>query len=162
MDDRISSRLRGILDQITELLQQSQKDELIPEYVVDLAVVASDALAALHRLIQAGAAPPVVLGALAGHFRKLLRARSGGALSGHPFAVRKIESQARRYRPARLESCLRALHEVDEVLKGLVWRSRMLDLRVVHSERETSEGAAVLVTLHTARIQRMRHREYFR
>lgn len=51
---------------------------------------------------------------------------------------------------------------VDEVLKGLIWRSRVLDLRVVHSERETSQGAAVLVTLHTARIQRMRHREYFR
>jgi hypothetical protein len=51
---------------------------------------------------------------------------------------------------------------VDEVLKGLVWRSRELGLRLARSERETSEGAAILVTLHTARIQRMRHREYFR
>jgi len=51
---------------------------------------------------------------------------------------------------------------VDEVLKGLIWRSRELGLRLAHSERETSEGAAILVTLHTARIQRMRHREYFR
>ena len=29
-------------------------------------------------------------------------------------------------------------------------------------ERETSEGAAVLVTLHTARIDRIEHREFFR
>jgi hypothetical protein len=51
---------------------------------------------------------------------------------------------------------------VDEVLKGLIWRSRELGLRLTHPERETTEGAAILVTLHTARIQRMRHREYFR
>lgn len=51
---------------------------------------------------------------------------------------------------------------VDEVLKGLIWRSRALGLRLVHPERETSEGAAILVTLHTARIERMKHREYFR
>ena len=51
---------------------------------------------------------------------------------------------------------------VDEVIRGMILRSRELDLRVAHSEQETSEGAAVLVTIHTARIQRMRVREYFR
>jgi hypothetical protein len=51
---------------------------------------------------------------------------------------------------------------VDEVLRGMIRRCRELDLHLSHSERETSEGAAVLVTLHTARIERMRHREYFR
>jgi hypothetical protein len=51
---------------------------------------------------------------------------------------------------------------VDEVIRGMILRSRELGLRVVHPERETGEGAAVLITLHTARIQRMRHREYFR
>jgi hypothetical protein len=51
---------------------------------------------------------------------------------------------------------------VDEVLRGMIWRSRELGLRLAYSERQTGEGAAVLVTLHTARIQRMRHREYFR
>jgi len=51
---------------------------------------------------------------------------------------------------------------VDEVILGMLRRCRELGLRVVRPERETSEGAAVLVTLHTARIQRMRHREYFR
>ena len=41
-------------------------------------------------------------------------------------------------------------------------RSRELKLRLAHSERESGEAAAVLVTVHTVRIQRMRHREYFR
>jgi hypothetical protein len=51
---------------------------------------------------------------------------------------------------------------VDEVLRGMIVRCRELGLRLHHSERETGEGAAVLVTMHTSRIQRMRHREYFR
>jgi hypothetical protein len=32
--------------------------------------------------------------------------------------VQKLERQARRYTPARLVACLRAIHEADEVLKG--------------------------------------------
>jgi DNA polymerase-3 subunit delta len=79
---------------------------------------ASDALGVLGRLLAGGAPPPVVLASLAGHFRKLLRAKSGEKLAGHPFAVQKLERQARRYPPARLVACLRAIHEVDEVLKG--------------------------------------------
>ena len=51
---------------------------------------------------------------------------------------------------------------VDEVVRGMMWRCRELGLRLAHSERESSEGAAVLVTVHTARIQRTRLREYFR
>jgi hypothetical protein len=51
---------------------------------------------------------------------------------------------------------------VDEVIRGMIRRSRELGLHLDHSERETTHGAAVLVTLHAARIQRMRHREYFR
>jgi hypothetical protein len=51
---------------------------------------------------------------------------------------------------------------VDEVLKSMMVRCRELGLRVAHGERETGEGAAILVTLHTVRIQRMRHRAYFR
>ncbi len=51
---------------------------------------------------------------------------------------------------------------VDDVLKGMIHRCRELRLRLAYSEQETGEGAAVLLTLHTTRIQRMRHREYFR
>lgn len=51
---------------------------------------------------------------------------------------------------------------VDEVIRGMVQRSRELGLRVDHSEHETGEGAAVLVAAHTARIQQLGHREYFR
>ena len=79
---------------------------------------AADAIGVLTNLLAAGAPPPVVLGALASHQRKLLRVRSGGKVAGHPFAVRKLESQARRYSAARLLAGLRAIHETDEALKG--------------------------------------------
>jgi hypothetical protein len=51
---------------------------------------------------------------------------------------------------------------VDEVLGGMIRRCRDLDLRLAHAERESAEGAAVLVTMHTLRIRRMRYREYVR
>ncbi len=51
---------------------------------------------------------------------------------------------------------------VDEVIRGMILRCRELGLQLAYSERETGEGAAVLVTIHTVRIERMRHREYFR
>lgn len=77
-----------------------------------------DALAVLGRLLGTGTPPPMLLGSLASHFRRLARSRAGGSVAGHPFAVRKIESQARRYSQRRLVACLRAIHEVDEALKG--------------------------------------------
>jgi hypothetical protein len=51
---------------------------------------------------------------------------------------------------------------VDEALKHMVRRCRELRLFLAHSERETAEGAAVLLTMQALRIQRMRHREYLR
>ncbi len=78
----------------------------------------ADALGLLGRMLGAGAPPQVLLGSLAGHFRKLVRTRAGAPPAGHPFMLQKLERQARRYSPARLLSCLRAIHEVDEVLKG--------------------------------------------
>lgn len=78
----------------------------------------ADAVRVLANLLAAGAAPPVVLGALASQLRKLLRARTGGKLAGHPFAVRKLESHARRFPAARLLAGLHAIHETDEALKG--------------------------------------------
>lgn len=78
----------------------------------------ADALGVLRRLLQSGSPAPVLLGALASHFRKLARARAGRPPSGHPFAVRKLERQSGRYAPERLVACLRAIHDVDEILKG--------------------------------------------
>ncbi len=78
----------------------------------------ADALGLLARMLAAGAPAPVLLGSLAAHFRKLTRARAGVPPAGPPFVVQKLERQARRYTPARLVACLRAIHEVDEVLKG--------------------------------------------
>lgn len=78
----------------------------------------ADALVVLAKVLGAGAPAPVVLGALASHLRKLLRLRTGGTVAGHPFAVRKLETQARRYAAGRLLAGLRALQETDEALKG--------------------------------------------
>jgi DNA polymerase-3 subunit delta len=77
-----------------------------------------EALRVLHRLLEQGAAPPMVLGALASHMRKLARMRHGGRVGGPPFVVRKLEQQAGRYRGSRLLACLAAIAEVDEILKG--------------------------------------------
>jgi len=79
---------------------------------------AADALTALAKILRGGAAAPQVLGALATHFRKLLRLRSGGTATGPPFVVKKLERQAGRYSPSRLSACLRAIHETDVALKG--------------------------------------------
>jgi DNA polymerase-3 subunit delta len=78
----------------------------------------ADALVVLHKLLGAGAPPMVVLGSLASHFRRLVRAGGGGRIQAPPFVQRKLQSQARRYGPERFGACLRALHEADERLKG--------------------------------------------
>jgi len=78
----------------------------------------ADALDQLSRLLGQGAAAPAVLGALAAHFRKLVRAGHGEPVSGPPFVVRKLEQQARRYPRRRLVVCLRAIHRADVELKG--------------------------------------------
>ena len=44
----------------------------------------------------------------------------------------------------------------------MILRCRELGLRLKHAERETGEGAAVLVTVHSVRLERSRHLEYFR
>jgi DNA polymerase-3 subunit delta len=77
-----------------------------------------DALALLGKLLRSGSAPPAILGAFAGHFRKLTSVRSGGVVTGAPFAIRKLEGQSRRFSPGRLLSCLAAIHQTDLALKG--------------------------------------------
>jgi DNA polymerase III subunit delta len=77
-----------------------------------------EALRVLARLLGAGAPPPVLLGALVSHFRRLLRVASGAEVAAPPFVRRKLASQAKRYGAARLRASLGALHETDLALKG--------------------------------------------
>lgn len=76
----------------------------------------TEALEILSRL--SGVAPEMLLGVLASHFRRLSRVRGGGTVNGPAFVKRKLESQARRFSPARLEASMRAIHETDVALKG--------------------------------------------
>ena len=78
----------------------------------------ADAVDLLARLLSQGAAPPAILGALASHFRRLVRVGHGESVGGPPFVVRKLEQQARRYPARRLVICLRAIHRADVELKG--------------------------------------------
>lgn len=78
----------------------------------------ADSVAKLAQMLGQGEASQAVLGALASHFRRLLRAGQGEPIKGPPFVVRKLEQQARRFPPARLLGCLRAIHRADVELKG--------------------------------------------
>jgi len=78
----------------------------------------ADALGVLARLLGAGEPPPVLLGALVSHFRRLLRTSSGEEIAAPPFVRKKLASQAKRYGSARLRAALGALHETDLALKG--------------------------------------------
>lgn len=79
---------------------------------------AADALAILAKQLDAGAPPVVLLGALASHFRRLARVRSGDRVGGPPFVQKKLAAQAGRYAPRQLVSCLKAIHQTDLALKG--------------------------------------------
>lgn len=78
----------------------------------------ADAVALLARMMNQGAPAPAVLGALASHFRKLVRVGTGEPVGGPPFVIRKLEDQARRLPARRLIACLRAIHRADVELKG--------------------------------------------
>lgn len=79
---------------------------------------AADSLQLLAQMLNQGEASQAVLGALASHFRRLLRVEQGEAVKGPPFVVRKLEQQARRFPSVRLLGCLRAIHRADVDLKG--------------------------------------------
>ena len=78
----------------------------------------ADALRVLGRLLAAGEAPPLLLGALVSHFRRLARTASGAEVPGPPFVRKKLATQAKRYGAPRLRSALAAIHETDLALKG--------------------------------------------
>jgi DNA polymerase-3 subunit delta len=85
------------------------------------------ALRMLQKLLHQGEAPLAVLGALASHFRRLLRARACSPLTAaelqkrlglHPYAAERLVAQTKRYSDARLCACLELAQRADEVLKG--------------------------------------------
>jgi len=87
----------------------------------------TNALRVVAELTQQGEAPLALVGALANHFRRLLRAREIRPLEAgevqkrlglHPFAAQKVVDQARRFDGRRLRSCLDAVRRTDEALKG--------------------------------------------
>ena len=78
----------------------------------------ADSLQLLSQMLNQGAASQAVLGALASHFRRLLRVEQGEPIKGPPFVVRKLEQQVRRFQSTRLLGCLRAIHRADVELKG--------------------------------------------
>jgi DNA polymerase-3 subunit delta len=86
-------------------------------------------LTILARLLDQGEAPLATLGALANHFRRLMRAREcqpleageiQRRLSVHPYAAQKLAEQARTFDAKRLRMCLAAVRRTDEALKGAV------------------------------------------
>lgn len=78
----------------------------------------AEAVEGLARLLAQGAAPPQILGALASHFRRLVRVGAGESVAGPPFVRKKLAQQAKRYPARRLVGCLRAIHRADVELKG--------------------------------------------
>lgn len=79
----------------------------------------ANAIEILARVQASGAAAPMILGVLAGHFRKLAYAKAGASVPGPPFVVRKLEQQSRRYTLRGLRHCLDRIHQTDTALKGM-------------------------------------------
>jgi DNA polymerase-3 subunit delta len=87
----------------------------------------ANALRMVGEMSDQGQPPLMLVGALANHFRRLLRARElrpleAGAvqrkLGLHPFAAEKLVEQARRFDLRRLRACLEAVRRTDLALKG--------------------------------------------
>jgi len=84
-------------------------------------------LRTLTQLLDQGQPPLAMLGALAHHFRRLMRAREcrpleagevQRRLSLHPYAAQKLVEQARRFDARRLRRCFAAIRRTDDALKG--------------------------------------------
>jgi DNA polymerase-3 subunit delta len=87
----------------------------------------ASALRLVAELTEQGEPPLVVVGSLANHFRRLLRAREIRPLEAgevqkrlglHPFAAEKVVAQVRRFDLRRLRYCLDAVRSTDMALKG--------------------------------------------
>ena len=87
----------------------------------------ANALRLVAELSDQGQPPLALIGALANHFRRLLRARElrplevsevQRKLGVHPFAAQKLVEQVRRFDMRRLKQCLDAVRRTDLALKG--------------------------------------------
>jgi DNA polymerase-3 subunit delta len=87
----------------------------------------ANALRLVAELSDQGQPALALVGALANHFRRLLRARELRPLEAaevqrklgvHPFAAEKLVEQARRFDLRRLKACLDAARRTDFALKG--------------------------------------------
>ena len=117
------SLLAGLGEPVTRKHVAASTSHIAEDSIWDLMDAIGDgrsalALMLLARMAGKGAPAPVVLASLASHFRKLSRLRSGGAVPGPPFVVKKLQNQARRFNSSRLVRCLEAIHNTDTALKG--------------------------------------------
>ena len=114
--------LAGVGEKVTSGHIEAATTQSADQPIWDLtdAVGAGNTVEALEILarLREESVPPVLLGVLASHFRRLSRIREGGKVGGPPFVVKKLERQARRYSPARLRSSMQAIHETDIAIKG--------------------------------------------
>jgi DNA polymerase III subunit delta len=87
----------------------------------------ANALRMVSELSEQGQPALALVGALANHFRKLLRARELRPLDAgevqrklglHPYAAERLVEQARRFDLRRLKACLDAVRRTDFALKG--------------------------------------------
>jgi len=114
-------------DAVTELVGQ-----LRPRALYELTDAIGErrltsALRLVAELTEQGEAPLALVGALANHFRRLLRTQEIRPLEAaavqkrlglHPFAAQKLVDQVQRFNPRRLRFCLDAVRSTDVALKG--------------------------------------------
>jgi DNA polymerase-3 subunit delta len=114
-------------DAVTELVGQLRPRALyeLTEAIGERRL--TNALRLVGELTEQGEPPLVLVGALANHFRRLLRAREIRPLEAgevqkrlglHPYVAQKVVDQVRRFDLRRLRSCLDAVRSTDVTLKG--------------------------------------------
>ena len=84
------------------------------------------------------------------------------AFSGRRTAAALLRDRRRELRSRVAHWTGQYAFVVDEVLQGMIRRSRELRLKVCYSERETLQDAAIVLTTHTMRHIRGGYREYQR
>jgi len=124
-----SGAAAALFDQVgPELDRLALEIEKLALFAGERGELSADDVAELVGQLRARAVYELALvGALANHFRRLLRARELRPLEAaevqrklgvHPFAAEKLVEQARRFDLRRLKVCLDAIRRTDFALKG--------------------------------------------